>query len=594
MPNSVVRLTSGQFDFSGGVDSSKNPTFATPKNPTGIRQNQLAWMDNCSCRGGSLNPRAGWSKICSMPFSGLFQDAAMYQPDNGYPYIMLQVAGRTFNVRVDTDNSVNELTILGNPNGATEPKAWFCQGEQFMVIQDGIAEPLVWDGTTLRRISGMAKATPPAWTTAQCLPTGKAMVYYMGRIWVSNGRQFVAGDIVLGSNGTNFAPTMYGRRDAILRSIENTYLAGGGAFITPASTGSITAMDYSTGINSVLGQGQLYVFTRQAVYGIDVPVTRGDWQNLSTPVQVTVSKQWGAVSDRSVVGANGDLFFRSLDGIRSLTLAVRNFNQWPNTAISKEMKRLLTLDNRALLPYASGINFNNRLFQTSLPVSTPCGPAFQAISVLDFDLITTMNEQLPPAWEGMHEGLNVLKLLQADYGGLQRAFAICYNPDAPAANQIEIWELSLANLTDGNDGRIAWYFERPSDTQGDEFLLKELDTVELWYDKIVGKVNFKLWFRPDQYPCWTLWHEWQEEACNYPINPLYPTTNYQPEFKVPVTMPNVANAVRPMPCQTGNKRPMNVGYGFALLLEVKGSAEILGIRMHTIPRMTEPYYGKAC
>ena len=63
------------------------------------------------------------------------------------------------------------------------------------------------------------------------LPAGRVGAYGMGRVWESltDGIQFIAGDIVGGSSGTQF----YNGRDAVLRVTENSYLAGGGTFHVP-------------------------------------------------------------------------------------------------------------------------------------------------------------------------------------------------------------------------------------------------------------------------------------------------------------------------------------------------------------------------
>src|SRR6185369_13930168 len=153
---------------------------------------------------GGISPRPGMQYLCALPIVAAFQDAYMYEPDLNFPYLMAQVGGRTFQIRVDTDNSVIEQTISGDANPATIPQNWMTQGEQFLVIQDGQSEPLVWfdtatQGAHLRRISAMGGAAP-------YLPAGQPMDYYMGRIWIANGREYIAGDIV-GNPGAHSSGT---------------------------------------------------------------------------------------------------------------------------------------------------------------------------------------------------------------------------------------------------------------------------------------------------------------------------------------------------------------------------------------------------
>lgn len=90
--------------------------------------------------------------------AGLFQEAQIYDPIDGLPYIMAQVSGRTYQVRVDLDGMpVVDVTIASDPNDATTPLNWMCQGERFLVIQDGVRLPLFWDGVFLRRSNGPAQ-----------------------------------------------------------------------------------------------------------------------------------------------------------------------------------------------------------------------------------------------------------------------------------------------------------------------------------------------------------------------------------------------------------------------------------------------------
>lgn len=158
--SSDTRLTTGQMDFSYGVDSSKPPLVASASNPTGLPRNALAWATNATVRGGGVSPRFGLQPLCSVDSSGaIYQGGFIYDqsmlPAQGNPYLMLSIGGKMLQVRVDTDNSVNDVT-----NGFNDPsnvaKAYFEQGEQFLVKQagDGVTLPLFWDGTTLRRSNG--------------------------------------------------------------------------------------------------------------------------------------------------------------------------------------------------------------------------------------------------------------------------------------------------------------------------------------------------------------------------------------------------------------------------------------------------------
>lgn len=579
----------GQFSWEAGIDSGRVPTIASQEFPEGLKRTQLAFAGNAVMRGGKISGRPGYQPLVSFaagtkaPWSGLFQGAYLYQPDGGNPYIMMGVGGRTWQVRVDTDNSIHDQTGSA-VMPANQPYWWFEQGEQFLVIQDSVSPPRVWDGTTLK--------TGPATTS---LPIGTAMDYFMGRMWVctaQNQREFTAGDIVRGPSGT----LGYGLRDSILRMTENAYLTGGGAFVVPTSDGIVRGIFHTSELDTTLGQGNLYVGTRKTIYRMNVPVTRTDWiatTNANLPLQTVALIKNGPVNDRSIVGTNADVFFQSLEpAIRSLTLASRYFQQWGNTQISRNENRVLQFNDRSLLHSSSGIEFNNRLLQTALPFQTPVGVAHKGLIPLDFDLISSLGEKYPPAWEGMWEGLSFLQLLEGDFGGLQRAFAIVLSQ---VSNQIEVWEISTNDIRDNGDNQITYFFETPAYTCGKLKELKRLVSGELWIDELFGTADITVEWRVDQNQCWNLWTKFQEcsardcreadTSCLYPIQPLCP------QNRAPLKLPKPQ---QPAACDVNNSRPSDIGYQFQCRVTVKGTASVRGFFIYCEPFATAAYYGLVC
>lgn len=584
-----MRITTGQMDWSGGIDSDRVPTMAGPGNPNGMRPNQLSWANNATIRGGGISPRGGWKRLAVMPHTALFQEGYMYEPDLDLPYMMLQIGGRTFRVRVDLPHvPIDEVTAAGDPNPADRPQAWMCQAEQFLIIQDGTSVPLVWDGNFLQRVTAMP-VTP---ADAPRIPTAEAMDYYQGRLWLAFGREYVASDIVGGPSGT----AGYKFRDSVLNMVENTYLSQGGTFRVPTNAGSIRALKHAAELDTALGQGQLFVFTRRNVYSVNVVPTRTEWQNLSEPIQRVVQNNFGAVSDRAIVPENGDLFYRAMDGVRSLIQAVRYFDTWGNRPISVEEARAIEIEDRSLMRFASGISFDNRVLQTALPFQTDVGVAFRGLLPLNFDLISTLQERLPPAWEGIQEGLDILRVLEADFGGLQRAFAVVRNQTTGA---IEVWEMTAQNQFDNNatgEARITWALETPSFTWNEPFQLKKLETVELWIDRLWGTVDFIMEFRPDQHACWQYWWAWQECAprtnCDleHVLLPCdYPTQTFRQQYLATMILPTP-----PASCEIKNARPINIGFSFQFRLTIKGYCRIRGMLVHAQPMTRAPFEKIVC
>jgi hypothetical protein len=596
MANGDIRITDGTLSMEGGIDSGRTPTIAGPENPNGLKRNQNAWITNATCRGGGILQRTGWKPgVKGAPWSGLYQGGYLYDPGTDFPYLMLDIGGRTYQVRVDTDFSVVDVTAGTGPNPSNIPQHWMVQGEEFLVIQDGVSEPLVWDGTVLRRISAVGAGVKK-------LPTGTAMDYFMGRIWVaSQGRAYLAGDIV-GAPGTPSSGTApYQFRDSILNITENAYMVGGGAFIVPTTAGNIRAIFHSANLDTSLGQGQLFVATRKTIYSVNVVPDRAQWSTLSEPLQRVAQLNFGTTSDRSVVPVNGDVFLQSPPNgdIRSFAVALRYFHQWGNVPISRNMNRVLRFNDRALLRYGSGMEFDNRLWQTVLPYQTPAGVAHKLVMLLDFDLISSFEERLPPAWEGTYEAMPVMQLFSGDFGGLQRAFAVVWSDKD---QEIQVWELTQFDRWDsqvGNDGdRVTWYFETPAYTFKNPFALKQLESAEVWIDKLLGKVEIEAYYRPDSYPCWIPWHAWNEctakdctedsTATDCPAS-SYPQQPFCESFKATKVLPKP-----PSICIDASKRPSDWAYQFQMRFVIKGWCRFRGVLLHALPRDKRPFEGKVC
>ena len=595
-------MIDGSADFSGGVDSIKVTAIQSSLNPNGLARNQLAWLTNGSVRDGGITPRAGWQPIGGIhDGSALFQGSAVYTPTVGDPYFIALIGGIVYSVTAATPPVVTNLsaqfaTLLdGLMMPVNQVQAFFCQAEQFMIIQSGdlVTLPLFWDGLTLRRSNGIIGAgniPGPYPVELNELPAGGPMVYYQGRVWIGQWnaklRVYCAGDIVGNQSSGTYA---YDYTDSVLKVTECPLATGGDGFTIPSQGGDIRALAYSANLDATLGQGTLFIFTRKQIYSLTVPVTRADWiatTGANMPVQQVVQITNGSVNDRSIVASNGDLFFQTLaPSIASLSMCLRYFQQWGNTPISANENRIQQYSDRSLLHFTSGIQFDNRLLMTTLPKLTPQGVVFPAIIPLDFTPISSFGKTSSPAWGGHYEGLQWLQLQTADFGGLERAFGFTVSD---ADSTIQLWELSQADQFENGDNRINMVIESPSFDWGKPFELKKLVSLELWFDRLYGTVDFQVFYVPDQYPCPQAWATFTECAARNAqedgssnANPLgYPiVNNYQQQYR--------ATKVLPLPpggtCNPATGRPFNISYSFQIIIQVTGFCRIRGLLLKALP-----------
>ena len=543
--------TDGFSTLERGIDSR-------PGRVSLISKNQLAFLTNGTVRNGFAYGRPGQKRVpitfsgddALAPFQdGFFQGARAYNPPNGLPVLVASINGRQWRINVSTNNLVKEITV-----GLTSPRrqVWFEQAEDWLIMQDDESKPRIYNGAAMRTAALTGE-----------LPVGRQMVYAKGRVWLSKGRHYMAGDIFGGPSGT---PSL-GRRDAVLKVTENTFLNEGGAFGVPDSSGDINAMNVIAIPDTSLGQGDIVVSTAGTMFTNLAPTDRTTWKNLTTPIQTVVLLQYGALSQNSLILVNGDMFFRSNVGVCSLIMARRDFTTWGNTPVSGEAVRVFDDDDQTLLNWSSAVLFDNRLLMTAKPYWTEHGVIHKALGVLDFDILSTMAGKSPPVWEGMWTGLNILQILKCTISGQERCFMFVLNPQ----NQIELWEQTRNERFDNGRNRVTWSFETGSYSFATT-LRKRLQGLTLFIDRVAGEVDFDLKWKPDQYPCWVDWAKWTEcgsidncEATTDCMTLQNWTEQYRPEIEI---------GQPPIACESGQTKLSRDAYEYQVRLAMTGFCRV--------------------
>lgn len=585
MPDAGVFITDGVMEFSGGVDSGKVTLVQSASNPKGVHRDQVCWATNVTMRGGGITQRPGWKYLTTISDGSLlYQGGAMYQPDNGDPYLLLSIGGHLQQVYCLAGFAPVDLSAaFGMVNPATVDQAYFAQGENVMLWQAGdyLTPAKWWNGTQLLQSNGIIAAGNPA----NQIPPAGPMSYYQGRFWYGRGRTVGAGDIIGGAHG-------------ILAVTENPLAAAGDDFNLRLSEGPIRAIAHSSAIDAALGEGQLFLFTRKEVIHLAVPLSRDDWTSSTDPALKVVQNKYGTPADRSVVNVNGDLFYVTMEpGVRTLAMAVRYFNQWANTSISRNMNRVVPFQDRGLLRFSSGILFDNRLYETCLPFQAgDVGVAHSALQVLDFDLVSSFQDQLQgapiPAWEGINTGLDILQVFSGDFGGFDRAFAVVLSR---VNGTIQLWELTNGDKMENGENRVTWTIEFPALDWNDCFQFKELQGGYLWMDRITGKVDVLVEYRSDDDACWHYWTEFHKcyarNSCEDLVNPIcYPTTPYGEGNNKPITLPHPNRKE----CASNTLRPACYGFSFQVRLTFQGFARFRGMMLFASKRQLSIYSNVEC
>jgi len=349
----------------------------------------------------------------------------------GDSHALLAVGGRI--LRAEFGDDTVTLTDL-NQDDRNNPSArtYFQQAENYLVIQNGMNYPFIYDGNTLRRsrtgdnnpyytvssVSGSEATrtittdephpfgigdyvdfggvdagdfqtqfyvrTVPSPTTFTIDATSGMATGGGSDIKVRFCPEVPVGTLMCYGQGRLFVASpdfteflagdlVYGDVDNsvanLLRFTETTYLSEGGAFKLPTPAGRITGMRFVSFQDTSTGQGDLVVYGEHGAGSFDVSIERTLWK--SSGIQKVLFTNIGCTSDDSIVDFNGDQFFRSLDGERSYRMARADAFSYGQTPVSAEVSKVLDRDDPAILDHISGINFDNRLLFTCAPSQSP-------------------------------------------------------------------------------------------------------------------------------------------------------------------------------------------------------------------------------
>ena len=402
----------------------------------------------------------------------------------GASYPSSSTQGATVYVGSDTiDPSTNLQCTIDSPSTSTT----------YYLTNKSIVEGVVLKDCTVKTSIG--------------IPCGKAWAYSQGRIWTTlpDGRNFVAGDNVGGSSGT----AANGYLDAILYTMQNMLLSNGGTFSVPGNYGTIRAMTVAPTLNVQLGQGPLQVLTEQCIFSVNAPTDITTWASLTTPIVVVSLVGAGALSHQASLAVNGDILFRSTDGIRSMTVASLDFYKWNQTPCSQEVGRAINGDDPSLLGFCSAVQFDNRVIFGCSPVSGMNGAYFQNAVVMNLDTISNLQSKSPAVWDGEWTGLNTLQWMTGIFGNEVRCFSF-------ASNGTAIGLLELLTTDDGQDitntTASTLQIETPvlfgkNELQG-QYAMFRLEDGELYFRNILGLVTFTVEYKPDYDPMWYPWYSW--------------------------------------------------------------------------------------
>ncbi len=407
--------------------------------------------------------------------------------------LVLAVGGSIFFAVLVNDTFIVYPIFSGNDKKLFQ--TWFCQAEEYLYIQNGSQQAIIWDGLT----PSTARRSIPEQNE---MPIGTIMAYVHGRVFVSNAfDQIAASDIIYGNGLT--------RSDNTKNFTEILYWAGGGYFGTPTDLGEITGMIVMSrqGLN-ISGQGELLVMCRNGAFSIDASVPRQQWQ--TTQIQNLTMMGRGCEASESLILVNNDAFFRADDGLASY----QDTKQSETTKLSfgklsRQVNVWLKDDTKWLQRYASAVYFDNRILLTVSPeIALPSNLEFgnhryhKGIVALDLDQASGVNGDGNFNWDGLWSGIRTCGFAKLD----QQCFAFSFDTDGTN----RIYEISRDRGNDKIEDSVVyqqWSYVTKrfdwSDTQRtNTFEVKRLLGGEVWLSEVPKRITIGAQYRPDNMPTW--------------------------------------------------------------------------------------------
>lgn len=437
---------------------------------------------------------------------GNFQGAFIYEsyPTFQNSYLFASIAGTIFQIQLT--GQVGAVTRFFDGNEPTFQHAWFVQGFNWMVIQDGLSLPIVWDGTNPPRRSNPG---PPVTTggPGNEIPVGSVMAFNQGYIIVcsSDGtNQIAVSDQVYSNPSFPYPSTQALITFAYKGPGENPI----GFPIFQGDINGLFSMPY---LDTGTGQNELIVAGTDGLVSIDLSGQRDTW--IDTQIIRISLVGIGCYSSHSLCSLNGDLFFRNTDGIYSYRNSRLEFQStWNQAPISLDVRTWLDQDRPDLVQFNQQISWNNYLFSTVYPVIFPPNNplagfhrCFRGILVMDCEPESTVSRQGQPIWNGVWTGLRTTAMVEGRLGLQHRAFAFSY--DADGVNRL--YELSKTGLDDTFEGSpvpIKSFFDSANigNEQGltNNFLPKVVGSAELELSNLQEPVQIDISLRPDSSPCY--------------------------------------------------------------------------------------------
>lgn len=477
-------------------------------------------------------------------------------PATSQPRLIGSIAGKIFAITM-TGGSTGTVSVIASGNNPRFMHAWFGQGFEWLAVNDGIQEPIFWDGTNPSRRSDVTK---------QEMPPSSVIAFIHGRFVVASadGKNIIrVGEIVYANTNTN--------RTDILK-FPNVIPS----FDIATNLGNVMGLQPMPFLDTGTATNELVALCQNGFTSFDFNRLEEDFLQ-PPPIQKISLVGEGCVSSHGFSTLNGDVFYRRSDGIGSYRNArVEYSQQWSQTPISRAVDHWLQPDRSDLLEFVPMVSWQNMVFCGTSPlISLPNNPCAgyhrycRGFVVFDAQSMSTTSRDGVPVWHGMWTGIRPWAFIEGRINTAQRCFAFSYDRDG----KNRLYEITLENGDDvyGTEPRRI-YSRYDTASMGSVegrtslFGLKKFTGGVLELNEILKESSFTVSYRPDGAPCWVpvtsgiTGCDCPEYVCG---------VNSQPSFGRHY-FPSVSDS----DCVPGTEQPGNAFHHCQVRVEMEGSMKV--------------------
>lgn len=413
-------------------------------------------------------------------------------PATSQPRLIASIAGKIFAITM-TGGSAARVSVIASGNDPRFMHAWFGQGFEWLVVNDGIQAPIFWDGTNPSRRSDVTK---------QEMPASSVIAFIHGRFVVASadGRNTIrVGEIVYANTNTN--------RTDILK-FPNVIPS----FDIATNLGNVMGLQPMPFLDTGTATNELVALCQNGFTSFDFNRDEADFLN-PPPIQKISLVGEGCVSSHGFSTLNGDVFYRRSDGIGSYRNArVEYSQQWSNTPLSRAVDHWLQPDRSDLLEFVPMVSWQNMLFCGTSPMvqppNNPCAGYHRfcrGFVVFDAQSMSTTSRDGVPVWHGMWTGIRPWAFIEGRINTAQRCFAFSYDRDG----KNRLYEITLHNGDDVFDTAPRRIYSRHDSAEMGSvegrtslFGLKKMTGGVLEMNEILKESSYAVSYRPDGAPCW--------------------------------------------------------------------------------------------